>query len=182
MKVPASTSRKSPLGPPYFPSRCLFGNFNGSHRAWRAALHPLQENRKGSDLPALLSRRFSARHSHSASWSQTTLGRRRPHPNPAFPRLAGGPQLSPVPGGHPPGCVEAPRAGKAGSHALPEPARLGGRLAGRRLLPVASPRGPAPGAWPKGRLSGRPSPCVGGPGLARWDYLLWTRGAALRQP
>lgn len=61
-----------------------------------------------------------------------------------------------------------------------QPARRGGRLAGCRLLPVASPRGPELGAWPKGCLSRRPFPCVGGLGLAKWDCLR-TRGAALRQ-
>lgn len=113
---------------------------------------------------------------------KSVLGRVRPHPNPVSPGLAGSPQVSPVPGSHPSGRLETPRAaGKAGSHALPEPARHRGRLAGCRLLPVASPRGPAPGAWPKDRLSRRPSPCLSARDLALWDRLRTLR-AALGRP
>lgn len=197
MKVPASTSRKAPLAPAFFfPSQFLFENSNGWHRAWCSVLHPRMEclalNAPSTDFFEKIEMEGVSRSCAPAgSLSifdtefpavKSILGR-IVHTNPVYAPtgLLAVPKVSPVPGSHPSGRLETPRAGKAGSRALPEPARHRGRLADRRLLPVASPRGPAPGAWPKGRLSGRPSPCLSAPDLARWDRLR-TLGAALGRP
>lgn len=181
MKVPASKSRKAPLVPPLFFLPCGSSGTSVAHTVPVAlrSVHCRKTRKEVTSRPC------------PPSGSQSVPPTEHPRVKASW-KEGGSSLILPPPGLLAvPGCPLCREATVPAALRSPAPerraatrclaARRGGRLAGHRLLPVASPQGPALDAWPKGRLSGRPFHCVGSPGLPRWDCLR-TRGAALRQP